>query len=69
MTIDSLRCRLDRLEARCWPAGYCGAIRILTEDDADSERQVAALRAAGQRASGVMVIDRRIIDPGQRSTL
>lgn len=63
MTLDHIRRRLDRIEARHHSSHYRGAIRILTEDDAGTERQVSALRAAGRLVHGVMVIDRRIVDP------
>lgn len=67
MTLDHLRRRLDRIEARRHSIHHCGAVRIITADDADTERQVTALRAAGQLAPGVIVIDRRIVDPDHRS--
>lgn len=67
MTISDLRRRLDKVEARHRQPEHRGAIQIITWDDADAERQIAAIEAAGGPGPGILIIDRRIVVPGPRT--
>ncbi|GJE57753.1 hypothetical protein [Methylobacterium thuringiense] len=66
MSISDLRRRLDKVEARHRQPEHRGAIQIITRDDADAERQIAAIVAAGGPGPGILMIDRRIVVPGPR---
>lgn len=66
-SLDAIRRRLDKVEAskriHLSGLGFYPAVRVITESNADRDRQLAALQAAGRYRPGQLVIDRRIVDP------
>lgn len=62
MSLEALRKRLDRIERTRGGPALRKVLRIITEDDADRDRQLAGIDLAG-----LFVIERRIIDPSPRS--